>query len=155
MLSYQQQYLENVRKIAALSDFYGISAPDYESWYEKQLLSRRQIATLREENIALLSGYLFPALDELHTASEADINALEEFAGALMDWSTNLDCGIYLLIHDSLLSLYRFRRDRNRVIKELYMVGMGLQAYSSSVAKDLVWDSGVLRNLTSRYPGTE
>lgn len=133
MLSYQQQYLENVRKIAALSDFYGISAPDYESWYEKQLLSRRQIATLREENIALLSGYLFPALDELHTASEADINALEEFAGALMDWSTNLDCGIYLLIHDSLLSLYRFRRDRNRVIKELYMVGMGLYYQSRSL----------------------
>jgi len=126
MLPYQTRYLENVREIAALSDFYGISAPDYESWYEKQLHARARIAALREENVALLSDHLFPALDGLHAASEADIAALEEFAGALMDWTTNLDCGIYLLIHDSLLSLYRFRRDRNRVIKELYMVGMGL-----------------------------
>ena len=126
MLPYQTQYLENTREIAALSDFYGITAPDYESWVEKQRSAQERIAALRQDNIALLSDHLFPALDELHTASDADIAVLEEFAGALMDWSTNLDCGIYLLIHDSLLSLYRFRRDRNRVIKELYMVGMGL-----------------------------
>lgn len=126
MHPYQEHYLENVREIAALGDFYGISAPDYESWYEKQLQAKARIAALREENVALLSDNLFPALDGLHAASEADIAALEEFAGALMDWTTNLDCGIYLLIHDSLLSLYRFRRDRCRVIKELYMVGMGL-----------------------------
>ena len=126
MLPYQTHYLESTRQIAALSDFYGITAPDYRQWYEKQLDARRQIAALREENVALLNEHLFPALDGLHAASAEDIAALEAFAAALMDWSTNLDCGIYLLIHDSLLSLYRFRRDRDRVIKELYMVGMGL-----------------------------
>ena len=126
MLPYQTRYLENTREIAALSDFYGISAPDYGQWYEKQLAARRRIAALRQENVALLNDCLFPALDDLHAAADADIAELEAFAAALMDWSTNLDCGIYLLIHDSLLSLYRFRRDRNRVIKELYMVGMGL-----------------------------
>lgn len=126
MLPYQTRYLENTREIAALSDFYGISAPDYGQWYEKQLAARRRIAALRQENVALLNDCLFPALDDLHAADDADIAELEAFAAALMDWSTNLDCGIYLLIHDSLLSLYRFRRDRNRVIKELYMVGMGL-----------------------------
>ena len=126
MLPYQTRYLENTREIAALSDFYGISAPDYGQWYEKQLAARRRIAALRQENVALLNDCLFPALDDLHAADDADIAELEAFAAALMDWSTNLDCGIYLLIHDSLLSLYRFRRDRSRVIKELYMVGMGL-----------------------------
>lgn len=126
MLPYQTQYLNNVREIASLSDFYGVSAPDFDSWYATQRDAQARIAALREENIALLNDNLFPALDGLHAASEADIAALEEFAGALMDWSTNLDCGIYLLIHDSLLSLCRFRRDRGRVIKELYMVGMGL-----------------------------
>lgn len=126
MLPYQQQYLENLKKIVKLSDFFGISAPDFEQWYALQLDARRQMDALKAENSALLSGCLFPRLDDLYTASDADIAALEEFAGALMDWSTNLDCGVYLLIHESLLSMYRFRRDRRGVIKELYMVGMGL-----------------------------
>lgn len=126
MLPYQQRYIDNVRQIASLSDLYAITAPDFDSWYALLQQNGAALDALKAENTALLGAHLFPLLDALHAASAEDIAALEEFAAALMDWSTNLDCGIYLLIHESLLSLARFRRDRASIIKELYMVGMGL-----------------------------
>ena len=55
MLPYQTHYLENTRQIAALSDFYGITAPDYRQWYEKQLDARRQIAAETVNTITMIS----------------------------------------------------------------------------------------------------
>ena len=94
---------------------------------ETQLLrTGRGTWDLSEKNMALLSDHLFPTLDELPGAGSEVIAELEAFADKLMDWSTNLDCGVYVVIHDALLSLYRLRRDRNGIIKELYKLGMGL-----------------------------
>jgi len=133
MLPYQTQYMENAREIVSLSDFYGVAASDFDAWYAAQRRAQQRIETLKRENVALLSRRLFPALDDLHDADEQTIADLEEFADGLMDWKTNLDCGVYVLIHDSLLSLYRTRRDRNRIIKELYKLGMGLYYQNRSV----------------------
>ncbi len=126
MLPYQTQYIENVREIARLSDVYGASLSDFDSWWAQRREARETMARLKKENDALLSAHLFPMLDDLHNASPRDIAHLEEFSAVLMDWSTNLDCGVYVLIHDSLLSMYRIRQDRNSIIKELYKLGMGM-----------------------------
>jgi len=126
MLPYQEQYVSNVREIAALSSFYDTSAPDFEAWYEAHRAARTRMARLRAECIDLLNENLFPTLDELHSASEDTIASLEAFADQLMDWKTNLDCGVYVIIHDALLRFYRVRKERNSVIKELYKLGMGL-----------------------------
>lgn len=126
MKPYQIQYVNNAREIAALSDFYGVSTVDFAHWYETHRQADERIDALKKENIDLLNSFLFPALDDLHNATADDISHLEQFAAELMDWTTNLDCGVYILIHDSLLSLYRVRRDRNGVIRELYKLGMGL-----------------------------
>ena len=126
MLPYQSKYVQNARSLAALSVFYGVDAADYDSWYQRQRRAAAQIETLRQENMALLSDNLFPALDELNTATPEAIADLEAFADELMDWNTNLDCGVYVLVHEALLSLYRNRRDRDGVIRELYKLGMGL-----------------------------
>ena len=126
MLSYQQQYIENVREILRLSDFFAVSTEQYDAWYVAQKQNRQRTEQLKRENNDLLSRYLFPTLDDLHNADAQCIADLEEFADQLMDWKTNLDCGVYVLIHDALLSLYRFARDRNKIIKELYKLGMGL-----------------------------
>lgn len=133
MLPYQNKYAENAAEIALLGDFYGIRAEDFSEWYEKHLRADERAAKLRDENIALLNACLFPALDALYGASEAEIAALEEFADRLMDWSANLDCGIYVLIYEALLSLYRVRKDRSKVLKCLYKLGMGLYYQSRSV----------------------
>ena len=126
MLPYQTQYVQNTREIAALRDFYAVDASAFDSWYAQQRAAAARMEQLRRENIALLSEHFFPRLDDLYNASPEEIAALEEFGDELMDWKVNLDCGVYILIHDSLLSLYRSRRDRDGVIRELYKLGMGL-----------------------------
>lgn len=126
MLPYQETYIQNAREIAALCDTHRFPADSFTHWYAARTDAAARLSVLRQENIALLSGKLFPQLDALHSAGAEDIRALEEFSDALMDWRTNLDCGLYVLIHDALLSLYRFRRDRSGIIRELYKLGMGL-----------------------------
>ncbi len=133
MLAYQEKYIENVKKIAELCDFYAVTAPDFDSWTAKQRSNRQTAEQLRKENNDLLSTWLFPRLDDLHNTSAEEIAALEEFAAVLMDWNSNLDCGMYVLIHDALLRMYRIRKDRKNIIKELYMTGMGLYYQTRSI----------------------
>ena len=86
MLSYQTKYIENTKKIAAQSDFYGITASDFPAWFALQKQAAATIEKLRQENIALLSENLFPVLDDLHNADNETIALLEEFAETLLDW---------------------------------------------------------------------
>ena len=126
MQEYQTKYIENLREIQALSDFFAVPTEDYDAWFGEQTRRRARIQDLRRENVELLNRHLFPTLDELHGVTGEEIEELAAFADVLMDWSINLDCGVYVVIHDALLSLYRFRQDRNNIIKELYKLGMGL-----------------------------
>ncbi len=126
MLPYQEEYIENVIRIRDLGRYYEGLDAGFESWADARRAAAREMRRLRRRNIALLRGQLFPALDRLHEASEEDLSQLDAFADRLMDWKTNLDPGIYVAIHDALLSLRRFRRDRAGTIRELYKFGMGL-----------------------------
>ena len=108
-----------------LSDLCTSVRESHDVWLQSRMKAKAECASLREENVSLLGRFLFPALDGLHSASEEDVASLEEFADVLMDWSRNLDCGVYCAIHGALLSVYRVRKDRNKVIKELYKLGMG------------------------------
>jgi hypothetical protein len=125
MQKYQLQYVENLKEIASLTDLYSYQTKDFDDWYQHQLEARSRISDLKKENIRILNDSFFPVLDDLHNASKEDIQDLEAFADQLLDWQSNLDCGIYIQIHDALLSLARIRKDRNGIIKELYKLGMG------------------------------
>ncbi|MBQ1787500.1 MAG: hypothetical protein II004_01065, partial [Erysipelotrichaceae bacterium] len=140
MQEYQLKYISNTKEIAALLDV--SKGEDNETEKIRRLAAKEKIDVLRKENIDLLDRYFFSCLDELHAASTDTIRELEEFGDVLMDWTSNLDCGIYLLIHESLLTLYRFRKDRNKIIKELYKVGMGMYYRSRTV-------QGISANLTN------
>ena len=133
MRPYQTKYIENAREILKLDDFFEVPVAVYEPWYEEQVHRAQRMRDLKRENMTLLSENLFPELEELHAASPDQIRDLEAFADVLMDWSTNLDPGVYVVIHDALLSLYRFKRDRNNIIKELYKLGMGLYYLNRSL----------------------
>ena len=133
MLAYQTQYVKNVRQIAALRDLCNVEGLSFADWYQQRQQAEDRLAELRQENLTLLSDHLFARLDDLHNATAEEIAQLEAFADELMDWKTNLDCGVYVLIHDSLLSLYRVRRDRDGIIKELYKLGMGLYYLDRSI----------------------
>ena len=126
MERWQTRYIENTRRIREvyLAQAARISEETVPGACHDPV-PQAEAARLREENIDLLNRYLFPALDELHSADSDAIAQLAAFADELMDWQTNLDCGIYVVIHDALLSVYRLRKDRNAVIAELYKLGMG------------------------------
>ena len=141
MEAYQEQYLANTQKIAELSDLYRVSAPGSADTVPEYREAEARIAELRQDNIRLLNEYLFPALDSLFGASREVTDGLEEFAGRLMDWKTNLDCGLYVVIHKALLSLQRVRQDRAGLLRELYQLGMGyyyLHMYVSGMDIDEV-----------------
>ena len=127
MQPYQEQYIQNVKEIADIWQFTvpaSVSA-GFESWYDGRIRIRDRMKALAAENGALLVDYLYPTLDSLYEADAGVLRDLEAFADFLMDWRTNLDCGVYVTIHDALLRLYRTRKDRDGMIRELYKLGMG------------------------------
>lgn len=158
MQAYQERYIENTKKIADKINFYRGKGSDFDSWYSERRELQQEISRLREDNLRLLNENLFPTLDELYSASAETIKDLEDFAAALLDWQTNLDCGVYLVIHDSLLSLCRARKDRNGVIRELYLVGMGLyyqrrmiEGVESMLSKELMFQNEMAFTEASSY----
>ena len=134
MRVYQEQYIENVKKIEELSREIRTMDIDFSQWIVLQKQNQRIISELKAENNRLLNENLFPALDELYSASQDTLSELEQFADELMDWRTNLDCGIYVTIHEALLKIARIRHDRNSLIKELYKTGIGLYYRNRMIA---------------------
>ena len=126
MQDWQETYIRNVREVAEIRQLFSVEEPDFDAWYAQYRAREARLQVLKAENTALLSTRFFPLLDELHSASPETIADLEAFGDVLMDWKTNLDCGVYVAIHDALLSLCRVRRDRDGIIRELYKLGMGL-----------------------------
>lgn len=126
MLPYQEQYVRNAEEISGIWQFTASSGVSFPDWYAERLRIRDRLALLREENAALLEKHFYPSLDTLYEADEETLRSLDEFGDRLMDWKTNMDCGVYVTIHDALLAMMRVRRDRDGVIRELYKLGMGL-----------------------------
>ena len=149
MLPYQEQYIQNTREIAELSRFYSSHALSFDAWYDQQRQALERMNRLKKENAALLSAHLFPALDDLFSAPPEALAELSAFADQLMDWKTNLDCGVYVAIHDALLRMNRsiqsegtfgimkwdrsykraYRRGLNSVILEFTLVSCGFNLY--------------------------
>lgn len=141
MREYQKEYIDSVREIAALSRVCPTDAPDFETWYEGRVRANARVSELKKKNVKLLNDNLFPFLDGLYGAKQEDIDELVAFSDALMDQKTNLDCGTYVLIHESLLSFYRTTKQRENVIRELYKLGMGmyyLRRHSDGIEDRLV-----------------
>lgn len=126
MRPYQEQYVKNAEEIGGLWQFTASPGESFEDWYALRLRNRSRLAELKQENAALLSDCLYPALDALYEADEETLRDLETFADRLMDWKSNMDCGVYVVIHDALLAMERVRKNRDGVIRELYKLGMGL-----------------------------
>ena|GEM_PF-542971 len=125
MQPYQEEYVNNTKQIARLSYMYNGTDSGFAAWYAARRTAEEEIGRLYERNVLLLKEQLFVSLDALWSASEETIDELVQFSDALMDWKTNLDCGVYVAIHEALLRLYRIRRSKDDVIRELYKVGMG------------------------------
>ncbi len=126
MREWQEQYLRNAREVADIRPLFSAEQKPFDAWYADFLEREKRLRVLREENTRLLNERFFPMLDALPSLDAEETESLVAFGDALMDWNTNLDCGIYVAIHDALLRLSRIRRDRPGMIRELYKLGMGL-----------------------------
>ena len=65
MEDWQEQYIRNVEEIKEIRPLFGAEKTDFDAWYTAHLAAEARIKALREENIRLLSGRLFPALDSI------------------------------------------------------------------------------------------
>ena len=122
MQAYQEEYIANLKEIAALADRRKPEALTFSAYElrrrQKEGLARRKV----KRNVELLRGGLVPALDHLFEAKEEEVRELEDFAAKL---AGGVDAGLFRRIHQALLSLARLKRDRTATIRELYWLGMG------------------------------
>ncbi len=125
MQPYQEEYIANLRKIAALAARKKTEGHSVESYQEALTGNRLQIAQKVARNMELLREGLFPLLDHLLEAGEEELQELQEFAGILFRVGEELDVGLFCQIHQALLNRARLKKDRNGMIRELYWLGIG------------------------------
>ena len=125
MQPYQEEYIANLKEISLLSVQRGQDAPCFEAYLEGQRQRRARMEQVVARNMSLLRENLFPLLDRLFEAGDAQLVELEEFAAALFDGRSELDVGLFRQIYRALLSRSRLQKSRNDMIRQLYWLGMG------------------------------
>lgn len=130
MQAYQEEYLA---RYAAFSQQEQPEGLDPEAYTVLLLENRAEILRLSRRNMELLRNDFFPLLDDLLGAEPERIAELDEFSFQLCDGRNELDVGLFCQIHEALLSLYRYKEDRNAIIRELYWLGMGRNAICSKL----------------------
>lgn len=125
MPPYQEEYIANLRDIAALAARKKTEGRSFEAYQTEWMADRAKIGQKVNRNMELLRTELFPLLDHLLEAGEEERTQLQEFAGRLFRVGEELDTGLYCQIHQALLSLARLKKDRSGMIRELYWLGLG------------------------------
>ena len=125
MQPYQEEYIANLKDIAVLAARKKTEGCSFEDYSAKLAADREQIERKIVRNMELLRAGLFPLLDNLPEAGEAELAGLQEFAGRLFQVGEELDTGLFCQIHRALLSLARLKKDQNGMIRELYWLGIG------------------------------
>ena len=133
MEPYQEEYIANLREIAALSPRRQPSEGTLADYTDRLCRDRARQKQLAARNMALLRENLFPVLDNLPQAGPQETEDLRQFAAALIQGRIELDAILYCQIHQSLLGLARHRRDRDEIIRELYSLGIGRYAQCSKL----------------------
>lgn len=122
MRQYQEQYCENTGKVHKLLGRHTVPEDRPEDFYRRKLEECMEIRRLREENMDILRTRLIPLLDDILNADPEDVEALAEFADALM--KNQLDNGLQYQVCNALVTYARRKKDRELLIKELYMTAM-------------------------------
>lgn len=126
MKQYQIKYLENVERVRRLSELFSEPGMTAEVFYEDRKRKALKIRACVEENMDLLRQNLIPLLDDIVLASKEEVEDLMEFADQLMNGKPHADTGLHYLIGKALIAYARHQKDRNLLIKELYLTAMSL-----------------------------
>lgn len=133
MQPYQEEYIANLKDIAALAARKKPEGFSFEAYQAELSANKVRIEQKVERNMELLKGELFPLLDHLLDADETVLTQLQEFAGKLFQVGEELDVGLFCHIHQALLNRARLFRDRNSMIQELYWLGLGRNSRCSKL----------------------
>ena len=125
MQPYQEEYISNLKDIAVFTARKKSGGKSFEEYLAEILKDRKLAEQKVKRNMELLREGLFPVLDHLFEADEETLRELQEFAGQLSSNTQELDVMLFCQIHQALLSLARLKKDRSRMIEELYWLGMG------------------------------
>lgn len=136
MRQYQETYITNTKEIKVLFGKRDRSCDTAEEFYERRMRDIREIGRLRSENMEILRSHLIPLLDDILSAPREEIEALEEFADALM--KEQLDSGIRYQVCSALIAYARMNHERNLLIKELYLAGMANYNYQMLADKEAI-----------------
>lgn len=133
MQPYQEEYIANLKEITQLSAHLEYAACSFADYQETIARDRQQIEHRISRNMELLRDGLFPLIDRLFAATPEEITELEEFAGALLRGKDELDGGLFCQIYEALLSRARQDKDRSRIIRCLYWLGIGRHNMSTKM----------------------
>lgn len=133
MRPYQEEYIANLRQVAALVWRGRPDGMGFEEYAAQIRENEARAAQLTRRNMELLRGELFPMLDNLFDAGDGELGELEEFSLKLFNGRTELDVGLFCQIRQALLSVARQKNDRAAMIRELYWLGMGRNNMSSKL----------------------
>lgn len=125
MQPYQEEYIANLRQIAALTQRKKPGRASFEAYRAQLHDCKIQAGQIAKRNMELLRGRLFPVLDELFQADAGTVQELEEFSSQLYNGQMELDVGLFCQIRQALLTLARRKKDRAAMIRHLYWLGMG------------------------------
>lgn len=146
MQPYQEEYLDNLRQFDALFQRRQSKKLDFEAYMAQAQADREKILRLSRRNMELLRTGLFPSMEGLYGWEPQQVAELEEFSFRLFDGRVELDIGLFCQIHQALLGLARFNEDRDAIIRELYWMGMGLNALCSKLVGlplDDIWENTI------------
>lgn len=124
MQEYQKLYIENTKKVKDLAGNQPSEGVSPKEYYTQRMEISKEIYKYRQENTELLRKNLIPLLDDILSASECDIAALEEFGDTL--WKGQMDNGLCHQVCGALVVYARVNQKRELLIKELYLTAMTL-----------------------------
>ncbi len=125
MQPYQEEYIANIKDIAVITAYRKENHCSCEEFYEQSLENRERAKELAKRNMKLLREGLFPVLDHIFDADQETLSELYDFAGQLLSGADELDGGLFCQIHRALLNLARLTKNRDKIIEELYWLGIG------------------------------
>lgn len=132
MQRYQEEYIENLKKIRALNLRKSAVGKSFDE-YCAELLRDRECAEMTiKRNMLILRQHLFPLLDNMFDADPKELEELKKFSSELLNSAIETDIGLFCQIQRSMLSYARLTKERCAMIEELYWLGIG---YNSMCAK--------------------
>ncbi len=132
MRRYQEEYIDNLKKIRALNIRKSAVGKSFEEYCAELLRDRDSAERTIKRNMLILREHLFPLLDNMFEADENEIKELKKFSSKLLSPDIEPDVGLFCQIQRSMLSYARLTKNSDAMTEALYWLGIG---YNSMCAK--------------------